>query len=224
MKIIAIILILILIYVCMKPHIKEKFDTTSPLSNEALQNIASVYGNTTQTASFNNINITGSLQGRNIKSENAIFNNMSISRPFTTSVVNAETLNAGEIASETLASYTVTVNTNFNIPKKIRIFDMSGYNWRNTQGAQIIDKSNNSYKSEDWTCVVVGVALPKDRQTSTSGSYYARAYIGSDDKWFVNFFEGGNEYDNIRDRSVITIMAIPKMLMDTKFNTVSSVA
>lgn len=62
--IITIFIVLIIIYLF---NIKKENLDTSTLSNEAIQNIASVYASTTGTASFNNVKITGNLDAQNLK-------------------------------------------------------------------------------------------------------------------------------------------------------------
>lgn len=54
-----VVLLIVLFFVQNKEHAGSV--STQNLSNEAIQNIAKVYADTNQTASFNNINLTGNL-------------------------------------------------------------------------------------------------------------------------------------------------------------------
>ena len=59
---IIIVLIIVLIIVYLLRNRSEHLDSApTPLSNEAIQNIASVYADTKGTTSFNNVNVTGQL-------------------------------------------------------------------------------------------------------------------------------------------------------------------
>lgn len=95
------------------------------------------------------------------------------------------------------------------------------YNWAafRSDGTPIKDSNDNTYDGDKWVCVVVGVFLPKDQNTTTSGAFFARASI-KDGKWMVQFFEGGSSSDYIRSRSIITIMAIPIEMFDTNSNSI----
>ena len=137
-----------------------------------------------------------------------------------------------ESGSGTATFNNINVTGNLSINnKKIRIFDMGGYkvgnsgdthyNWGEfrSDGTPIKDSSNNTYDGDKWVCVVVGVFLPKDQTTTTSGAFFARASI-KDGKWMVQFFEGGSSSDYIRSRSIITIMAIPIEMFDTNSNSI----
>ena len=53
------ILLVILFFVQNKEHAGSTTSKTQNLSNEAIQNIAKIYADTIQTASFNNLNVTG---------------------------------------------------------------------------------------------------------------------------------------------------------------------
>jgi microcystin-dependent protein len=58
-----IIGLLILLVVLFLMQNKEHAGSTQPLSNEAVQNIAKVYADTSNTATFNNVRITGGITG-----------------------------------------------------------------------------------------------------------------------------------------------------------------
>jgi hypothetical protein len=137
-----------------------------------------------------------------------------------------------ESGSGTATFNNINVTGNLRINnKKIRIFDMGGYkvgnsgdtniNWVQigSDGTLIKDQSNNTYDGDKWICMVVGLYLPKDQNTTTSGAFYARASI-KDNKWMVQFFEGGSDIDYIRARSIITILAIPIEMFDTNSNSI----
>ena len=61
-----IILVVVLFLMQKKEHAGS---TATQLSNEAIQNIGKVYGDTRNTASFNSINATGSITTKNLKAE-----------------------------------------------------------------------------------------------------------------------------------------------------------
>jgi hypothetical protein len=192
------VIILLLLAILFLYNKQENLDTIPSLSNEAIQNIASVYNN--QNMKVTNLKVTNNIN--------------------TDGTINA----SGAINASSL-----TLNN-----KKIRIFDMGGYKdktnnitnyiWVNPNngavGIPIVDPSGITYSSTDWICLVVGLYMPKDGNTSTSGSFFARASI-KDGKWVIQFFEGGNDSDYLRSRSIITILAIPIEFVDTAFSKIN---
>jgi hypothetical protein len=78
---IIILFIIVIILLYLLNNKKENAGNVSqniPLSNEAIQNIASVYANTAGTSSFNNLNVTGT----------SSFNNLNVTRSLTTTDIN----------------------------------------------------------------------------------------------------------------------------------------
>ncbi len=58
-----IILVGLLLFIQKKEHAGSTPSTTPQLSNEAIQNIAKVYADTSNTATFNNLNVTSKITG-----------------------------------------------------------------------------------------------------------------------------------------------------------------
>lgn len=63
--IMILILILVVLFIANRKQNIENLDVSGTLSNEALQNIASLYNNKDDTATFNNVNITGNITCKN---------------------------------------------------------------------------------------------------------------------------------------------------------------
>jgi len=210
---IGLIILVVILFLYNKQENADSTAGSLTLSNESIQNIASVYNN--QNMKVTNLEVSNNIKTNTLNATGNINASGVV-------VLSNNIVNASGISTPSL-----TINN-----KKIRIFDMGGYksgnsgdanySWVNVgaSGIPIKDSLGNTYKSTEWICVVVGLYLPKDQGTSSSGAFFARASI-SNGQWNVQFFEGGNSSDYIRDRSIITIMAIPIEIVDTSFNSIN---
>ena len=111
--IITLIIILLIFVIYYKKQENLSSETSNNLSNEAVQNIASVYGEQTKTLNINNLNVTGNLTGTlngNVNGDvsgnfggNAYLNNLSSNVSGSPIIVNSSLVYNSSLKPRTLA-------------------------------------------------------------------------------------------------------------------------
>ena len=163
-RILIYILIIIFIYLLYKKQ--ENLESTQiPLSNEAIQNIASVYNN--QDMRVTNMTATGIIKGNFIGdiSSNII----------KTIDISSNTIKTNDISSNTINTNNIIINN-----KKFRMF---WYRVGGASGARLIkDISGNTYNANDWI-LNSGADIP------CVAHWYL--YINKEDNLWYLFMAGG---------------------------------
>ena len=190
--IIILIIVLIAIFLYNK---NENLDAITPaLSNEAIQNIASVYN--TQNMQVTNLTATNLANIKDAK----ISNNFNVDGISTLNNIN---VSGTSILNNLNVSNTTRLN-NLNVSGNIITNNKGMVTWRQQilwgrpQQVQAKDPSGNVYNSDEWFIYAAGWGV--------QGIGNCQPYIDPTSKtWFIRMWATENQYSNYID-----VLAIPK--------------
>jgi hypothetical protein len=187
--IIFIIILLIILFIY-----KTKEHLTA--SNEAINNIATLYSNVNNTANFNNLktnnlDVSGTLNFKDLSGINIKTNNLDVSNNITAKTISADNIIAKNFNNKKVL-ITFALDINYHGP----IFDLSG----------------NKYKMKDW----ILIPLARGAKGNGNGSTYSYdAVPGSTSVIIMNTNKGEWWIANFSDGyEGVTVLMIPTNDLD----------
>ena len=195
-----VIIVLIIILVILTYNKQENADSVSnaSVSTEALANIASVYADPTKTVTFNNIKVTNTIEGANLKIDN--ITNTTPNRwvvlggSVDTKDDPSTVVKTGYIRSQTNADIVGKLTAAKIDTNRMRVRGLGMRKW-NLKGdntdipagvhscggeTKITDPDGNDYSSETWI-IQMGFDM------AAPNHFHMEAYVKtSDKKWYVS--------------------------------------
>jgi hypothetical protein len=183
---IIVILILIVIFLYFNNKKSEHLATLNSLSNESIQNIASVYSNTNNSVTFNNVKILKNLQvdtSANIINANIDNANIDNANIKSANIDNVNILKKLQV--DTSANIMDAKINNANITSKLTMDDTGIFSSRILPGFYTKDVT--------WDFPSFGNAVVrKFKRTDPDGSVIFAALHVNDHVWIVGYIKVGN--------------------------------
>ncbi len=175
-----VIILLVLFFTQKKEHAGSTTPSAPQLSSEAIQNIAKVYADTNNTATFNNINTIGAITTTklNIGNKNIIDTSGNIN----SDIISTNSINiTGDISGNGAKKLIETARLNTFNNKKPIILSIAVGNAKLPIG----DLNNNTFSSDEWLC----------RINSSSGGLVVG--IRNNKWWVANYSWGAWQFADI---------------------------
>jgi len=218
-SVIVIILLLLLLLYKKQENLTEGESITN-LSNEAIQNIASVYADQTKTAYFNNLSVTNSLQTNSLQTNSLQTNgNVDISGNInvTGNIINNETIQTPQVNTHILSNNDGTGQGLIDVKSTLHFNGTGLRRWTIPMATKmaaggtgillITDPSGSTYSADKWVIWIAGI--------NAQGAFMTVPYVGTDNKWYMAYaFPMPPTWPN----SSVDVLAIPISIFELVWN------